>query len=68
MSLTTMFERRVIPPWGLADGEAGAPFRCLLRRPDGTEEELRGKANLPVRAGERVILQTSGGGGYGSSD
>ena len=31
MSLTTMFERRVIPPWGLAGGEAGAPFRCELR-------------------------------------
>ena len=69
MSLTTMFERRVVPPWGLAGGAAGAPFRCLLRRPGGTQaEELRGKANLLVREGDRVILRTSGGGGYGPPD
>lgn len=65
MSLTTMFERRVIPPWGLAGGGAGAPFRCALHRPDGSTEELRGKANLMVRQGDRVVLSTSGGGGYG---
>ena len=68
MSLTTMFERRVVPPWGLAGGAAGAPFRCLLRREGTQTEELRGKANLLVREGDRVILRTSGGGGYGPPD
>ena len=68
MSLTTMFERRVIPPYGLAGGEPGAPFKCVLKRRDGTEEELRGKANLMVREGDHVVLHTSGGGGYGSVD
>jgi N-methylhydantoinase B len=66
MSLTTMFERRVVPPYGMAGGEAGAPFRCVLKRRDGSEEELRGKANLMVRKGDRVVLHTSGGGGYGA--
>ncbi len=66
MSLTTMFERRVVPPWGLAGGAAGAPFRCVLRRPDGSEEELRGKENRMVQAGDRVLMLTSGGGGYGA--
>ncbi|MFN7184952.1 MAG: hydantoinase B/oxoprolinase family protein [Acetobacteraceae bacterium] len=65
MSLTTMFERRVIPPWGLADGEAGAPFHCALHHQDGSVQELRGKANLMVREGDVVIFSTSGGGGYG---
>jgi N-methylhydantoinase B len=65
MSLTTMFERRVIRPWGLAGGEAGAPFRCELRKPEGAAEELRGKANLLVHAGDVVVFETSGGGGYG---
>ena len=68
MSLTTMFERRVIPPYGLAGGEAGAPFKCVLKRRDGGEEVLRGKANLMVRQGDRVVLHTSGGGGYGRAD
>ncbi len=65
MSLTTMFERRVIPPWGLAGGAAGAPFRCDLHRADGAERALRGKENLMLRAGDVVVLRTSGGGGYG---
>ncbi|MDB5375180.1 MAG: N-methylhydantoinase [Belnapia sp.] len=68
LSLTTMFERRVIPPWGLAGGGPGAPYRCDLHHPDGTTEELRGKANLMVRQGDRVVLATSGGGGYGEPD
>lgn len=66
MSLTTMFERRVIPPWGMAGGGNGAPFRCKLYRPDGTIEELRGKANLMVHRDDIVVFETSGGGGYGS--
>jgi N-methylhydantoinase B len=64
MSLTTMFQRRVFPPWGLAGGAPGATFRCVLQRRDGTEDELRGKANMMVREGDRVVLAT-GGGGYG---
>ena len=67
MSLTTMFERRIIPPWGLAGGEAGAPFHCELRRVAGTAEELRGKANLLVHQGDVVAFKTSGGGGYGKA-
>jgi N-methylhydantoinase B len=67
MSLTTMFERRVIPPWGLAGGGDGAPFRCELHAADGTVTELRGKENRMVRAGDRVVLMTSGGGGYGET-
>jgi len=67
MSLTTMFERRIIPPWGLAGGGAGAPFRCELRAADGTVTDLRGKENRMVHEGDRVVLMTSGGGGYGKA-
>lgn len=67
LSLTTMFERRIVPPWGLAGGAAGAPFRCELHAADGTVRELRGKENRVVRRGDRVVLFTSGGGGYGAA-
>lgn len=67
MSLTTMFERRVVPPYGMAGGQPGAPFKCILQRRDGSEQELRGKANLMVSRGDRVVLHTSGGGGYGAT-
>lgn len=65
ISLTTMVERRLVPPWGLAGGRPGAPFRIELHRPDGTVEELRGKENRRLRRGDLVRIMTSGGGGYG---
>lgn len=64
MTLTTMFERRVIPPYGLAGGEDGAPFRVTLTR-DGTDREIRGKENVRLVAGDIVCVETPGGGGYG---
>jgi N-methylhydantoinase B len=66
MTLTTMFERRVVPPYGLQGGADGAPFRVTLQR-DGGARELRGKENLPLRKGDLVVMETSGGGGYGAS-
>ena len=65
MALTTMFERRVIPPYGLQGGEAGAPFRVTLYPRDGNSRVLTGKENLRLQAGDRVVMETSGGGGYG---
>jgi N-methylhydantoinase B len=54
-----------VPPWGLAGGRPGAPFRIELHRPDGTVEELRGKENRRLRRGDLVRIMTCGGGGYG---
>ena len=65
LSLTTMFDRAVVPPYGLCGGEAGTPFRATLHRADGTETVLPGKANIRLRRGDRVVMETSGGGGYG---
>jgi N-methylhydantoinase B len=65
MSLTTMFERRVVPPYGLQDGDAGAPFRVTLHRAAGGSRELSGKENLALAMGDRVVMESSGGGGYG---
>jgi N-methylhydantoinase B len=64
VTLTTMFERRVIPPWGLLGGEDGAPFRVTLRS-NGGEREVSGKQTLTLRRGDLVLVQTCGGGGYG---
>jgi N-methylhydantoinase B len=66
MSLTTMFERRIIPPYGLQGGEDGALFRVNLITADGRRKELPGKTNIRLRNGDRVILESSGGGGYGA--
>ena len=66
MSLTTMFERRIIPPYGLQGGEDGALFRVYLITTDGQCTGLPGKTNVRLGNGDRVILESSGGGGYGA--
>ena len=66
ISLTTMFDRRVVPPYGLAGGDAGAPFRVDIVRVNGVVEEVAGKATFMLRKGDLVIMQSSGGGGYGA--
>lgn len=65
MSVTSMFERRVIPPYGLAGGAPGAPFLVEIKQADGQEYELSGKTNIRLGPGDRVVVQSCGGGGYG---
>lgn len=67
MSLTTMFERRIIPPYGLQGGKDGAPFRVDVIGADGTQRELPGKTNVRLGRGDTVVMESSGGGGYGKS-
>jgi N-methylhydantoinase B len=56
-------ERRRHAPVGAAGGEPGLTGRNLL---DGTE--LPSKASGTLRPGQRLRLETPGGGGYGSLD
>jgi len=63
--LTTMFERRVIPPYRLCGGMPGAPMRVTLTAADGTTRELRGKENVTLTPLDLVQVETPGGGGYG---
>ena len=63
-TLTTMLERRVVPPWGAFGGADGAPYRITLER-DGTARDVKGKETVRLRAGDVVVIDTCGGGGYG---
>jgi N-methylhydantoinase B len=65
MSVTSMFERRVVPPYGLRGGEAGAPFRVTIRKAGGGETDMPGKANIRLQTGDVVVVDSCGGGGYG---
>jgi N-methylhydantoinase B len=60
MTYSVLAERRRHAPPGAAGGEPGARGRTLL---DG--EELEPKAIGELRAGQRLRLETPGGGGYG---
>ena len=62
--VTLLAERRRIPPYGLAGGEAGAPGRDLLIRA-GRARRVAAKATFSVAAGDRLRIETPGGGGFG---
>ena len=65
-TLTVQSERRQTPPWGLGGGHAGTVGRNLLRRADGTEVELPSKGTWQLHRGDRIRIETPGGGGWGS--
>ena len=65
-TVSLLTERRRRSPWGLAGGGAGAPGRNVLRRASGEEVELPSKGQVKVQPGERLTLETPGGGGYGT--
>ena len=62
--VTILSERREIGPWGLEGGEDGKPGKNVLIR-NGREEILPSKVNLKVGKGDRLRIETPGGGGYG---
>lgn len=67
-TLTLQTERREHAPWGAAGGDGGALGRNVLVHRDGTEEDLPGKGTWPLRRGDRVRVETPGGGGWGEAD
>jgi N-methylhydantoinase B len=62
--VTTMLERLRVPPWGVFGGGDGAPFRVTLVRGKG-RTRMRGKENRDLGRGDLIIVESSGGGGYG---
>jgi N-methylhydantoinase B len=57
-------DRRRLGPYGLAGGAAGARGRnTLLRR--GRAQRLPSKVSLRVESGDRLRIETPGGGGWG---
>lgn len=59
-------DRSILSCWGVNGGAAGRPFRVTID-PEGPEERvLPGLADgVPVRAGQIIRVETTGGGGWG---
>jgi N-methylhydantoinase B/oxoprolinase/acetone carboxylase alpha subunit len=62
---TVLSERRRYPPYGVLGGAPGACGRNVVTRADGRVEEAGGKARLTLEPGDRLRIETPGGGGYG---
>ncbi len=65
MRLSLLTQHRNEGPYGLGGGGAGAPGRQTVVRADGTEAILPFLATAETGKGDRLLLATPGGGGYG---
>jgi 5-oxoprolinase (ATP-hydrolysing) len=66
VTASLLSERRATAPFGLAGGAPGATGRNLCLRADGRAEELPGRARVSLAPGDRLRIETPGGGGWGA--
>ena len=59
------FNKIKFPPAGLAGGDPGSPARFVVRLGTDQEFETPASARFELKAGERFLAQSAGGGGYG---
>jgi 5-oxoprolinase (ATP-hydrolysing) len=62
---TLLSQHRVVAPYGLNGGAPGATGRQILIFADGREENLPGIFTRAMQVGERIRIETPGGGGVG---
>lgn len=66
VTVSTLSSHRRVPPYGMAGGAPGAMGRNRIERADGTVQELRGADSAQLESGDVLVIETPGGGGYGS--
>ncbi len=67
MTVSLLSGHRRIPPYGMAGGSPGALGRNCIERADGTLTHLAGNDVVEVVAGDVLVVETPGGGGYGDA-
>jgi N-methylhydantoinase B len=63
--VTLLADRRTRGPYGLSGGANGAPGRTQIIRNQRQTEALAGKASTRLRKGDRIRIESPGGGGWG---
>jgi 5-oxoprolinase (ATP-hydrolysing) len=67
MQASILSNRRRVPPRGIAGGGDAAPGVNRVVRADGREEVLGATASVAMDAGDVMVIETPGGGGFGSA-
>jgi len=75
VTVSALYERMRVEPWGIRGGKPGARTELLIRLAGSTEFRPFGEVfhttspskftNVASRRGDRVMIKTPGGGGYG---
>lgn len=66
MTATLVASRRAVAPFGLAGGQDGAPGRQWVERAGGRLDAMSGNDRVELEAGDLVVIETPGGGGFGA--
>ncbi|MCD4699972.1 MAG: hydantoinase B/oxoprolinase family protein [Phycisphaerae bacterium] len=58
-------DRRKIGPWGVDGGKSGGTSNCYVIGKDGKKKILPSKVTTTLHKGDKVVIITPGGGGWG---
>jgi N-methylhydantoinase B/oxoprolinase/acetone carboxylase alpha subunit len=64
-TVTLLTDRRISQPYGAQGGSPGAPGRNTILRANGRIEPAPSKGTLTLHPGDRLRIETPGGGGFG---
>jgi N-methylhydantoinase B len=64
--LQAMFDRVKYPPWGVYGGKEGKSGQIIVEKKSGEKEIIYKEKAYPLKAGDKITVETGGGGGYGS--
>jgi 5-oxoprolinase (ATP-hydrolysing) len=67
MTASILSNNRVVPPFGMAGGGAGACGKNYVVRKDGSIDKLGFVASTEVYPDDVFVIETPGGGGYGEA-
>ena len=68
MTVTTLSSHRRVRPYGMAGGQPGALGSHWVRHTDGSVTDMQACDSIGVAAGDVFVIETPGGGGYGSPE
>lgn len=68
LQVSILSERRTMAPYGMHGGQNGSKGMNLWIRNDGRIVSIGGKNTVSMNRGDRVVIQTPGGGGYGKRE
>jgi 5-oxoprolinase (ATP-hydrolysing) len=65
INLSVLTQRRKSGPFGLKGGESGKPGCQKIIKKNGEKIELDSIQNINLEAGDKFVIETPGGGGFG---
>jgi N-methylhydantoinase B len=63
--LQAQFDRVKYPPWGVQGGKPARSGQITVLKKSGEKEIIYKSKAYPLEAGDTIIVETGGGGGYG---